>query len=151
VQIEFPLLLGGDPIRLTAYSVEAAIAEKFHVMVVRDLRNSRMKDFYDIWMLSRNCSFKSGRLQNAIHATFARRGTLLPRATPPALTEAFHGDPMHVAQWTAFVRRIGEPQLAHDLAVVAAAVREFILPIIAPGRPDGGLAYWAAGGSWSAH
>lgn len=136
MQIEFPLLLGGDPIRLTAYSVEAAIAEKFHVMVVRDLRNSRMKDFYDIWMLSRNCSFKSGRLQNAIHATFARRGTLLPRATPPALTEAFHGDPMHVAQWTAFVRRIGEPQLAHDLAVVAAAVREFILPIIAPGRPD---------------
>lgn len=151
VKIEFPLLLGGEPIRLTAYPVEAAIAEKFHVMVVRDLRNSRMKDFYDIWVLSRHCTFTGEILRNAIHSTFARRGTALPNATPPALTDAFYGDPMHVTQWTAFVRRIGEPDLANDLPVVAAAVREFILPIIAPGALDGGLAFWAARGPWSDH
>jgi len=120
-------------------------------MVARDLRNSRMKDFYDIWMLSRNCSFNGEILRNAIQSTFERRGTALPRTVPPALTEAFHGDPIHVAQWRAFVRRIGEPELAEDLPVVAAAVREFILPIIAPETLDGGRAFWAAGGPWSAH
>jgi hypothetical protein len=43
-----PVLLAGSPIKLHAYPVEAAIAEKFHAMVDLDLQNSRMKDFYDI-------------------------------------------------------------------------------------------------------
>ena len=74
VRIEFPLMLGGEPIRLNAYPVEAAIAEKFHAMVAKDLRNSRMKDFYDIWILSRNCTFTSTTLARSIRSTFERRG-----------------------------------------------------------------------------
>ncbi len=149
VNIEFPLMLGGEPIRLTAYPVEAAIAEKFHVMVVRDLRNSRMKDFYDIWMLSRNCSFTSGQLRRAIQSTFERRGTPLPKATPPALTEAFHSDPAPLAQWTAFVRRIGEPELASAFAKVVTDVAEFFGPIMSPSSEERPTEYWQAGGPWS--
>jgi predicted nucleotidyltransferase component of viral defense system len=148
VKIEFPLLLGGEPIRLTAYPVEAAIAEKFHAMVVRDLRNSRMKDFYDIWMLSRNCSFSFGPLRKAIESTFSRRGTLIPKATPPALTEVFHGDPTHSAQWAAFVRRIGEPELVSTFATISAEIAGFLEPIISVHEKQD-FQYWNAGGPWS--
>jgi predicted nucleotidyltransferase component of viral defense system len=148
VRIEFPLILGGDPIRLTAYPVEAAIAEKLHVMVVRDLRNSRMKDLYDIWTLSRHCSFRSDQLRSAIQSTFQRRGTPLPAATPPALTEAFHGDPLHVAQWTAFVGRIGEPELESAFAKVLAEIERFIVPVIQPVTADRPNEVWRSGGPW---
>ena len=50
--VEYPSLLGRAPVRLNAYPIEAAIAEKFEAMVQLDLRNSRMKDFYDVWTLS---------------------------------------------------------------------------------------------------
>jgi hypothetical protein len=67
-----------------------------------------------------------------------------------SLWSKFHADPMHVAQWRAFVRRIGEPDVSEDLPVVAAAVREFILPIRAPGPLDGELSLRASAGSFDA-
>lgn len=148
VRIEFPLMLGGDPIRLTGYPVEAAIAEKFHVMVVRDLRNSRMKDYYDIWMLSRNCSFTRAQLSSAVRSTFERRGTPLPAETPPGLTASFFGDPGHRQQWAAFAKRIGEPELVDDFATIVAEIANFIAPTtqsIQVARPD---QHWHAGGPW---
>lgn len=149
VKIEFPLLLGGDPIRLTAYPVEAAIAEKFHAMVVRDLRNSRMKDFYDIWMLSRNCSFMRGRLRNAIQATFDRRGTLVPAQVPTAFTEDFFADPGHVQQWRAFTNRINEPNLADSFSIVVHDVAAFLLPTIHQDLPQTEELVWCSGPPWA--
>ena len=124
VRVEFPQMLGGDPIRLAAYPVEAAIAEKFHVIVARDLRNSRMKDYYDIWMLAKNCRFTSGQLRRAIRSTFERRGAVVPTAGPPGLTAAFHSDPMHARQWRAFVRRINEAELEESLPHVVDEIAE---------------------------
>ena len=148
VRIEFPLMLGGAPIRLIAYPVEAAIAEKFHVMAVRDLRNSRMKDYYDIWMLSRNCSFTRTQLSSAVRSTFERRGTPLPKETPPGLTAAFYGDPAHIQQWTAFSQRIGEPELANAFATVVADVAGFIGPVAWAGAATHPAEHWHAGGPW---
>ena len=148
VRIEFPLMLGGDPIRLTAYPVEAAIAEKFHVMVVRDLRNSRMRDYYDIWTLSRNCSFTSTALASSIRSTFERRGTVVPTTTPAALTEAFYADSAHIQQWIAFTRRIGQTDLAHDFSMVAVEIAGFIMPIIGQGDETSAAYRWCPGGPW---
>ena len=50
--IDYPVLLTSPPVRLNAYPVEAAIAEKFEAMVHLDMQNSRMKDFYDIWFFA---------------------------------------------------------------------------------------------------
>lgn len=148
--IEFPLMLGGEPIRLTAYPVEAAIAEKFHVMVVRDLRNSRMKDFYDIWTLSRNCAFARDQLRGAIRSTFERRGTPLPRETPAALTAAFHTDPDHAQQWRAFSNRINEAGLAESLDSVVADIAAFIMPAVHARVPEESELVWQAGPPWRA-
>ena len=52
--------------KLKGYARETVIAEKFHVMVNRGLLNSRMKDFYDIWLLSNHFDFNQKELKDAI-------------------------------------------------------------------------------------
>jgi hypothetical protein len=71
----FPVLLDFPAPRLAMYARETAIAEKFEAMVHLDMANSRMKDFYDIWVLSRMFEFKASILEAAIRATFERRRT----------------------------------------------------------------------------
>jgi hypothetical protein len=108
--------------------VEAAIAEKFQAMVHLDLQNSRMKDFYDIWILSRTLAFSGRPLSQAIRSTFDRRQTILPVVPPAALTAEFYSEPIHLRQWAAFVRRIGEPALANEFPRVVADLAEFLMP-----------------------
>ena len=69
--------------RLRAYARETVIAEKFHAMVARRLANSRMKDFYDVWVLNKSYTFDT-RLARAIAATFRRRQTEIPEKLPDA-------------------------------------------------------------------
>jgi predicted nucleotidyltransferase component of viral defense system len=101
--MDFPVLLDMPAPRLRAYARETVIAEKFQAMVALGRANSRMKDFYDIWILSRTFAFDDDRLARAIAATFARRGTEIPNEAPAALTPAFAGDDQKRAQWQAFV------------------------------------------------
>jgi hypothetical protein len=148
VIIEYPVLLGGEPLRLNAYPVEVAIAEKYHTMVVRDLANSRMKDFYDVWILSRNLSFTRAALVNAIHATFARRSTLMPDDAPPALTSAYTTDPARVRQWRAFINRIGVPELSEGLPGVVSEIAAFLMPTKLQAVEEGARLAWQPGGPW---
>ncbi len=127
--IDYPVILTSPPVRLNAYPVEAAIAEKFQAMVHLDLQNSRMKDFYDIWILSRTLTFSGPALSQAIRSTFDRRQTSVPVVPPVALTAKFHSEPVHVRQWAAFVRRISEPVLANEFSQVVADLTEFLMPV----------------------
>lgn len=87
------------------YPRETAIAEKFEAMVNLGITNSRMKDYYDIWLLSEQFSFDGETLKAAIIATFKRRQTALPRGTPVGLSNEFLSDAGKRAQWHAFVLR----------------------------------------------
>ncbi len=101
--VDYPVMLDLPAPRLRAYARETVIAEKFQAMVALGRANSRMKDFYDIWILSRSFSFDDDRLAQAIAATFARRETAGPTALPDALTPAFAADEQKQRQWRAFV------------------------------------------------
>jgi predicted nucleotidyltransferase component of viral defense system len=92
-EMDLPVLLDFPAPRLRAYARETVIAEKFQAMVMLGRANSRMKDLYDIWVLSRNFEFKDDALARAIAATFARRKTEIPVELPDALTTAFAEDP----------------------------------------------------------
>lgn len=59
--IEYPSVLNSDIIQLLAYPVESAIAEKLQAMVALGDTNSRMKDFYDVWICSKHLDFKTPR------------------------------------------------------------------------------------------
>lgn len=118
--IELPVLLDMPSPRLRAYPQETVIAEKLHAMVTLGLANSRMKDYYDVWMLVRTFEIDPARLRRAIEATFSRRGTPLPAALPEGLTDAFAQDDAKQRQWTAFVR---------NLSSSAPALREIVIEL----------------------
>ena len=60
---------------IKTYSLESTIAEKFDAILQRFELTGRMKDFYDIYYLSRTFNFDEERLQSAIFNTLQRRGT----------------------------------------------------------------------------
>jgi predicted nucleotidyltransferase component of viral defense system len=124
--IELPVLLDQPVPNLRAYRYETVIAEKFQAMVALGLANSRLKDFYDIWILIQIYDFKDDRLAQAIAATFARRKTEIPTERPDGLTSAFASDPTKQQQWTAFVEEVAVNP--GSLADAIEALASFLLP-----------------------
>lgn len=131
-EITFPTLLDLPPPRVRAYSQEAVVAEKVHAIVLLALQNSRVKDHYDLWHLSRMFPFDGPKLQAAIHGTFERRQTALPLEVPVGMTEAFSSSPDKLQVWRAFVKK-AEILNGPRLDQVVQAVQDFAWPILAPG------------------
>jgi predicted nucleotidyltransferase component of viral defense system len=119
--IELPVLLDQPTPNLRAYPPETVIAEKFQAMVALGLANSRLKDFYDIWILAQAYKFEDDLLARAIAATFARRKTEIPTERPDGLTSSFANDRAKQQQWTAFVEEVAVnpgtlPEIIEDLS-----------------------------------
>jgi hypothetical protein len=83
---EFPSILSQSRPRIRVYPRETVVAEKFEAMVQLGMTNSRMKDYFDLWFMSRHFEFEGPTLAAAVRATFERRGTLVPGRSPIALT-----------------------------------------------------------------
>ena len=120
--IDLPVLLDMPSPHLRAYPPETVIAEKFHAMVALGRANSRMKDYYDVWMLTSTFAIEPTRLQRAIAATFARRNTVIPSAIPDGLSDAFAVDPGKQRQWDAFARNLSGP--VPDLRLIVSELRQ---------------------------
>jgi len=147
---DFPSLLDFPVPRLRVYPLESVVSEKFEAMVSLDLDNSRMKDFYDLWLLAGTFTFEEAPLCRAIAATFKRRGTPLPEALPPAWTADFHGNAIKQVQWAAFLRKSRLTAEPLSLADVTAQLQMFLLPPVRTIREDGTPhRSWPAGGPWS--
>jgi len=135
--VSIPALLDLPAAQMKAYPMEAVVAEKYEAMVALGMVNSRMKDYYDIWLLSRQFEFNGERVCQAISATFSRRKTPLPTGVPAALSAEFAADPGKQTQWRAFVRRSRLAPEA-ELNDVVAALRQFLMPptsAIIAGKP----------------
>ncbi|MDZ4197733.1 MAG: nucleotidyl transferase AbiEii/AbiGii toxin family protein [Kiritimatiellia bacterium] len=148
--IEYPSLLDHPKPRMRGYSRESVIAEKLHAMIRHDLLNSRMKDFYDIWLLSRQFDFDGISLADAIRKTFARRDTDLVGRPIVAFTEAFYRDPAKTTLWLSFVRKFRLEPAPPSFEEVVLAVSTFLQPIIDTlVRERSPNIQWKAGGPWT--
>jgi len=105
VKIRYPVLLNLESPELNVYSFESVIAEKFETMVSLASLNSRMKDFYDIYMLLNKRDFDGRVLQEAFYETFQRRGTILEKDIE-IFTHEFVIDSVRNKQWNMFLKRI---------------------------------------------
>ena len=147
---KYPTILDafGAP-KLQTYSRESTIAEKFEAMTKLGLVNSRMKDFYDIWLLSRHFEFEAATLSKAIRVTFENRQTRLT-TEPSAWTRAFYGDRDREKQWKAFLRRTDrEATSTPDLKTVVDSIREFLKPVAASLSDTRNFTgRWQPGGPW---
>ncbi|MCL2462818.1 MAG: nucleotidyl transferase AbiEii/AbiGii toxin family protein [Defluviitaleaceae bacterium] len=127
VTMEYPSLLDMERPKIQAYSRESVVAEKFEAMIALAEANSRMKDFYDVYILSRMFDFEGLVLYEAIRQTLERRATPLA-AAPAVFTEDFANAKDKQTQWQAFQKRI---RVAEGVGLVEALtrIRAFIRPV----------------------
>lgn len=104
--MKYPVLLDFPAPQLRVYPKESMVAEKIDAMIERGLRNSRMKDYYDIWLLSTEFDFDGRILAAAIRETLARRGRKCD-TFPVGLTPEFSESPDKQKQWMAFINKQG--------------------------------------------
>lgn len=105
-ETDYPVLLDDLPApRLRVYPRYTVVAEKFEAITSLGIANSRMKDFFDLWVLTQQPELDATILRRAITATFGRRGTALPTVTPVGLSDEFAADAAKQTQWRAFIAR----------------------------------------------
>lgn len=146
IDLDYPAMLDLPVPNVRAYPVETVIAEKFQAMVELGIRNSRMKDFFDLWAIALTMNVDGAALAAAIKATFARRDTQAPQARPLALTSVFVDDPSKQAQWSAFVRRMTTTLTPIALRDTVDVVAALVMPA-ATGDAIGKS--WRPGGPWA--
>jgi predicted nucleotidyltransferase component of viral defense system len=115
VQMLYPVLLDDMPApTLLVYPAYTVIAEKLHAIVVLGMANSRLKDYYDLNVLLQRETLDQKVLGRAIHATFERRQTSVPKEIPVGLSDEYANDPSKQTQWAAFLRKndLAETSLA---------------------------------------
>lgn len=148
-KIVYPTLLDFPAPRLRSYSRESTIAEKFETMVKLGELNSRMRDFYDIWLLSRQFDFKGQILLSAIERTFSRRGTELPLKLDP-LVKVLIEDEIKETQWQGFIRKSRLGNAPEEFREVVVSIVGFIEPMLEAVAKGATLdANWTAPGPWS--
>ncbi len=146
---DYPTILDLPAPRVRGYKRESVVAEKFHAMVKRGLLNSRMRDYFDLWLLSRQFEFDEATLAEAIQETFARRATVVP-TEPVALTGEFASDAQKRAQWKAFLRKIRLAEAPSDLHEVVERLAAFLRPVLAAiVRGSGFGARWSPSRLWA--
>ena len=129
--VDYPVLLDNPAPRILTYAPETAIAEKFEAIVHLGLVNSRMKDYYDIWMLGRSAQISPSDLVAAVKATFARRNTPIPEEPPEGLAEAFQAQETSRQQWKAFAARLRESGISvpEELSEVIRSINALLMPV----------------------
>jgi Nucleotidyl transferase AbiEii toxin, Type IV TA system len=145
VNISYPTLLDNPAPQLLAYPVETVVAEKFEALVTLGMANSRLKDFYDLWLIAKTFELRETTLTDAVRSTFKRRGTVLVAEVPVGLSEEFAT--AWAAQWRAFLTRERMTAAPDALTIVVADLRLFLLPLLA--STSNGSRMWPPGGPWA--
>lgn len=124
---EYPVLLDSFPAPyLRIYPRYTVVAEKLEAIITLGIANTRMKDYYDLWILREREKFDFALLTQAIHATLKNRGTTPPSQVPVGLSDQFANDPQKQRQWQAF---LGKNKLqAIPLERVIVILREWLMP-----------------------
>lgn len=146
--VVYPAILPDfEPPQLRVYPRYTVVAEKFHTMTSLGIANSRMKDYFDLWVLSQHAEFDGETLKQAIKATFERRKTPLPEYVPFGLTEEFTKDTQKQIQWSAFIKK--NNIIAGALHDTAQTLSTFLMPatICAFKQIEFG-SHWSVGGPW---
>ncbi|CAH1905055.1 Nucleotidyl transferase AbiEii toxin, Type IV TA system [Candidatus Nitrotoga sp. HW29] len=146
--VRYPIILTGLPEpQLRAYPRYTVVAEKLEALTSLGILNSRMKDFFDLWVLAKYSDFDGELLSRAIAATFERRRTGFPEGISIGLSDEFINDNQKNKQWQAFLRKNALDPM--PLATVISDLREFLLPVlVAAAKSSRHDMVWRAGLGW---
>ena len=147
VELDYPTLLEFASPRLKTYPRETVVAEKFETAASLGMQNTRMKDFYDLWIIAQRFEFEGGILTSAIRNTFDRRKTTLPATAPVAIPDEFSNDSGKQKQWASFLAK--SDLKAPPLPEVGLQIEVFLSsPGLAAARRQAFHARWVPPGPW---
>ncbi|NLD99705.1 MAG: nucleotidyl transferase AbiEii/AbiGii toxin family protein [Fibrobacter sp.] len=151
-EVTIPSILDFSSPELKGYTIESSIAEKFQAMLQLGLLNSRMKDFYDIWLYSRKFEFKFEVLTEAIKNTFITRSYQI---SSPDIIVVFKDDFAKIKQpqWNAFRKRIDLQSVPESFSDIISVVSSFLLPIakVIYNNESDIFGTWKSPGFWIFH
>lgn len=126
IQQAYPSLLDMPEAVLAVYPLETVVAEKLEAMVKLASFNSRLKDYFDLWLLMQYEKMDAAVLPRAVSTTFARRNTTLPSVLPVGLTDEFATQ--KEVMWQAFLKR--SVLTAPPFTQVISLLRERCWPLL---------------------
>lgn len=146
--LTYPTILDHSAPRIRGYPAETVVAEKFQTMVQLGQLNSRIRDFYDIWSISRQFEFNGNTLKHALESTFSHRDTGI-EPNPIAFQEAFTNDSAKQSQWTGFCRKSKIESAPKSLSEMISEIAVFLTPV-AEATVDQRTfdSIWKPGGPW---
>ena len=147
-EVHYPVILGEMPgPHLHVYPRYTVVAEKLEALTSLGMLNSRMKDYFDLWILAKHSDFDGQILSRAVAATFERRRTAVPTGVPIGLSDEFVNDAQKGKQWQGFLRKNALDPM--PLATVVADLRDFLIPVLAAIAAGGSHDYiWRSGAGW---
>jgi hypothetical protein len=147
-EVRYPIILPGMPEpKLRVYPRYTVVAEKLEALTSLGMLNSRMKDFFDLWILAKHADFDGSLLTQAVAATFERRRTVFPEGAPIGLSDEFINDGQKGKQWLAFLHKNALDSM--PLATVINDLRIFLLPVLASASANSRLdLLWRASEGW---
>ncbi|MEQ1634327.1 MAG: nucleotidyl transferase AbiEii/AbiGii toxin family protein [Planctomycetota bacterium] len=149
-RIRLHSMLRNEAAELLAYPPQVVVAEKFQAMVELGRLNSRMKDYYDLLVLSDYLAFDGERLVGAVDATFRRRETQWVGGLEESLDAAYGHGPKRAAAWSAFLRRTRLELAPADYSDVARRLDRFLgPPAKAVHRSEPFPCSWEPGVGWA--
>ncbi len=128
-EVEFPTMLDFPKPLIRTYPPETVIAEKFQALVDLGMSNSRLKDFYDLYILTTYFELNNKQIKEALTATFERRKTILPVRSPLGLTNEFSKDKAKQLQWKAFLKKSDLPENI-ELEIVVNKLSDFFAKLL---------------------
>ena len=129
-EVDYPVLLAEMPApHLRVYPRYTVVAEKLEALTSLGMLNSRMKDYFDLWVLVRYSEFDTQILIRAVAATFDRRQTRIPNGVPVGLSDEFANDSLKEKQWNAYLRK--NSIAPKPLSEVVTDLRDFLMPVLA--------------------
>ena len=147
-EVRYPVILGEMPEpHLHVYPRYTVVAEKLEALTSLGMLNSRMKDYFDLWILAKHSDFDGQILSRAVAATFERRRTAVPTGVPIGLSDEFVNDAQKGKQWQGFLRKNALDPM--PLAMVVADLRGFLIPVLAAIAAGDSHDYpWRGGVGW---
>jgi len=118
-------------------------------MIKLGLLNSRMKDFYDVWLMMRCFNFDRSKLSEALKRTFEYRKTSLPKKPPLFDEEIYDEKSDRQTLWKAFLNKNDIKNAPAKLKDIAEQIENFLIrPLEAISNSKGFMQKWDAPGPW---
>lgn len=147
--IDYPVILNFSAPKLKGYPPESVISEKFEAIVKLGMLNSRMKDFYDIWLMMRQFNFSGANLTEALKRTFNNRKTDLPKQKPLFANEIYDIKADRQMLWKTFLIKNEIKHAPLELGTVAKEIEDFLgKPVAAINNDVEFKKEWIFGDNW---